>query len=118
MIGAASWYRVTSVAGSNGETIQLPGDPGKSLVASDVNFKASAPYTFDDDAACTGTISAPTAPPGKVCLYLSASSPDTADVQGSGFGRYPAFRVSWYDSHTLADADVVHVDLKWAYTAP
>ena len=114
--GAAMWRYSTSVESLNTQTVQLPGDPGKTLQSADVNFKAWAPYTLDGDAACTGTSTAPTAPPGKVCLYLAGVQTDTPQVQGFAFGRYPAFAVQWEDSNTAGPQ--VSVQLTWAYTAP
>jgi hypothetical protein len=54
------------------EVVALPGLAPADLTDATVNF---APVTgaVDADAACTGTAAAPTAPAGKVCLYLSAS---------------------------------------------
>ena len=94
-----------------------PRRPGKILRNTDVNFKADPPYTADDDAACTGTWQAPTAPPGKVCLYLRGYTTDSSQVSGGGLTlRQPSFTVSWYDDQSVHNS--VFLNVVWAYTAP
>lgn len=63
-------------------TVTLPTPALVALANADVNFAADADLvTSDDDSACIGSVDAPTAPPGKVCLYV-----DRHDVQDlSGF---------------------------------
>ena len=115
--GMASWQHTTSAPGWNVETVQLPGDPGKILQSTDVNFAALAPYTADGDATCTGTYAAPTAPIGRACLYLAGWTTDTSQVMGTAVGvRQPAFLVRWYDDKSLND--LVALQMSWAYTAP
>ena len=112
--GMALWTYPTSGAGSHTQTIQLPGDPGKALGSTDVNFRAWPPYTDDGDPTCTGYWNAPTAPPGKVCLYLAGLDSETSQLSASGFNyRQPAFWVRWYDP-----GNGVLIHLSWAYTAP
>jgi hypothetical protein len=49
--------------------VQLPGRTAAPLTDGVVNFAVN-PDVGDGDAACTGTTAAPTAPAGKVCIYL------------------------------------------------
>ena len=79
-----------------------------------------SPATSSDagDAACTGTPEAPTAPAGKVCIYVSGAD-NAINVQGVsvlfGTGASPyGFKIVWDTQHTRA----TFVDATWAYTAP
>jgi hypothetical protein len=78
----------------------------------------TAPTTTDVNAGCTGTPSAPTAPPGVVCVYVSGAD-HAANVRGLsvlfGSGASPyGFKLAW-DASALGDT---FVDATWAYTAP
>jgi hypothetical protein len=76
------------------------------------------PTTADTDPGCTGTPANPTAPPGKLCIYVSVA--DNAFNLGgcsvlSGAGASPyGFQLRW---DSTADGDTL-VDATWAYTAP
>src|SRR3954471_4295999 len=52
------------------QVVQLPGMAPADLSNGTVNFAAGG---ADADPACSGTATAPTAPAGKVCLYLSSA---------------------------------------------
>lgn len=71
--------------------------------------------TSDDDAACTGTYDAPTAPAGKLCAYYAGSNNiATMSIAQLQPGRDKGFVV-------LAAATAVgtsSIDFSWAYTAP
>jgi len=74
------------------------------------------PTTADTNAGCTGSVTAPTAPAGKVCVYIAAGQ-NSAGIQGLGVG--PAgtpygFKVSW-DSQTSGRS---FAEAVYAYTAP
>jgi hypothetical protein len=82
---------------------------------------------LDDDPACAGTLGAPTAPPGKVCIYIDQAAPSTV-VQGYKLispiidppvpGDELGFTVLiTYSSSTTGDA-TVSARGTWAYTAP
>lgn len=89
-------------------------------VAGQQQNAGQTPATSSDaaDAACTGTPEAPTAPAGKVCIYVSGAD-NAVNVHGVsvlfGAGASPfGFKIVW---------DVLHggdtfVDATWAYTAP
>jgi len=81
----------------------------------------SAPSALvgDGDAACTGTVSAPTAPPGKVCLYLG----DTANVDGmAGTSAVQAgFNDQFFLVYGYANGTQgldLYFRFSWAYRAP
>lgn len=98
--------------------VSLPVPAPAELTAANVNF-APDPGASDDDATCTGTSSAPTAPAGKVCLYLlSSSNAVTAQgfqvVGGSSGANRRGFNVGWDTSA----AGATELRASWAYTAP
>jgi hypothetical protein len=69
-------------------------------------------------ATCTGTITAPTAPAGKVCIYVAGSGNAVELVgfsvlPGTGASRY-GFKLGWVST----TGDDTFVDAVWAYTAP
>lgn len=76
------------------------------------------PATTDTDPGCTGTPANPTAPSGKVCIYV-AGGDNAIDVNGysvlPGTGASPfGFKLAWTNS-TTGDT---FIDATWAYTAP
>ncbi|MBA2347238.1 MAG: hypothetical protein H0V81_03000 [Solirubrobacterales bacterium] len=88
------------------------------LAVDHVNFAPDgSPGTTDDDALCTGTAAAPTAPAGRVCLYATGVNAKNANgrelnaVDGGSTG----FSVGFFND--LADSDTF-VQFTWAYTAP
>jgi hypothetical protein len=75
------------------------------------------PDTTDTDPGCTGSPANPTAPPGKVCVYV-AGGDNANDVNGysviPGTGASPfGFKVSWKSN----DTGDTFLDAVWAYTA-
>jgi hypothetical protein len=96
--------------------VTLPLPAPEPLTDADVNFAPGA--NGEDDPSCTGTPSAPTAPPGKVCLYQSAGINDML-IAGAVFGVGPSpygfdARADSFDT-TNAAASTLGT---WAYTAP
>ena len=97
------------------------------IVAHSINLPAAAPSTptfafapdaygaTTDDAACTGTPAAPTAPPGMFCAYVY----DLIDVNTLSLLAFPHLPNTGVTVSaqvgTFAD---VSVGLTWAYTAP
>jgi len=72
-------------------------------------------------AACTGSIATPTAPAGKVCIYI-AGGDNAADVAGysvvPGTGGSPyGFKLHWV-STGAGNSNNTFIDAVWAYTAP
>jgi len=97
--------------------VELPGTAPANLI--DVNFAASA-IVSDADATCTGTAAAPTAPAGKVCLYVVASE-GMDGVNGLAASQLVdrTFVVSMAtDNNTLAPDSNAYLLFTWAYTAP
>jgi hypothetical protein len=78
----------------------------------------TAPTTTDTNAGCTGTLDEPTAPAGKVCIYVTGAD-QAFNVEGFSvrFGTEASkygFKLKW-DASTQGDT---FVDAVWAYTAP
>jgi hypothetical protein len=98
------------------EVVQLPGLASADLSDETVNF-ANTPPAVDVDFACTGSANAPTAPPGKVCLYLTQAQGDTTTVEGRAIplllGSRAGFMIHAANLSTAAGAFGT-----WAYTAP
>lgn len=87
------------------------------LAGENVNFAADGTaVTDDDDAACTGTVAAPTAPAGKVCLYLRTSGNITRAGGFAVAGPTP----NGFGINVLGTADNADIfgEGTWAYTAP
>ncbi len=97
-------------------TVQLPGTapaPFTVSVADDPKFLAVTP-----DLSCTGTSANPTAPAGKVCIYLAS----TTGVDGvEGFNAEELVLTAFDVIFTIDDAtpsDDAYLVVTWAYTAP
>jgi hypothetical protein len=76
------------------------------------------PTTTDTNAGCTGTPAGPTAPAGKVCIYVSGADhafnlAGDSVLFGTGASKY-GFKLKW-DASQTGDT---FVDATWAYTAP
>jgi hypothetical protein len=88
------------------------------LTAATVNFAPDA-VTNDEDASCTGTATAPSAPAGKVCVYIISSS----NVDGAAaYAPYANF-ANRYFAITFATSgpgagNHMYLWYSWAYTAP
>jgi hypothetical protein len=100
-------------------SVPLPAPAPTVLASSTVNF-APNPLAADADATCTGTVAAPTAPAGKVCIYLGQS----LNVDGgAGFNAEQggfddrAFLVKMVTNSVTLGADM-YFRFSWAYTAP
>jgi hypothetical protein len=78
----------------------------------------TTPTTTDTDPGCDGTLDTPTAPAGKVCIYVSGAD-HAFNLNGYSvrFGTEASkygFKLKW-DASTQGDT---FVDAVWAYTAP
>lgn len=99
------------------EVVQLPDPASADLTDGSVNF-APATGALDADASCVGNASAPTAPAGKVCLYLTSLSGTGTTVEGLAIPGLAGSR-SGFVVHALnATAGGAGVYGTWAYTAP
>ena len=96
--------------------VELPGRAPVLLTASNVNF---APHlaAFDDDPTCAGTYNVPTAPTGKVCIYIGGyAGLDSA----SGYAA-DALQDRYFDILFQANGSAggdIYMYYSWAYTAP
>jgi hypothetical protein len=88
---------------------------------------AAAAMDADEDAACSGTLAAPSTPPGKLCLYvrdarLANVAAGTLHVQGPASDDDPgvaARKLGFEVSFTAASSTTpVRVEGVWIYTAP
>ena len=106
----------TGVTSDYAQYVALPAPARAPLTDEQVNF-APANGVIDGDVECTGTRTNPTAPPGKVCLYLGGHATDLR-IEGAaleGGGSSDAFEVRWLDDGTDDDSFLWGT---WAYTAP
>lgn len=115
--GEIVWdYSAASLA-SDRFGVALPGRAPVALTSATVNFASDASAsTVDDDATCTGTTTAPTAPAGKVCIYLTNAG-NASGMAGLANASLPTrgFYISLLPISTGADTFVYAT---WAYTAP
>jgi hypothetical protein len=99
------------------QVVQLPGSAPSDLTSETVNF-ANAAGATDADATCSGTPGAPTAPAGKVCLYLSGGLGDGTLFEGAAIPGLAGSR-SGFVVHALnTTLSTTGVFGTWAYTAP
>jgi hypothetical protein len=98
------------------EVVQLPGLAPADLSDTTVNF-ANAAGPVDVDPACTGTPNAPTAPAGKVCLYLSTTQNADTTLEGTAIPSLAGSRAGFV-VHAAALNSATGVFGTWAYTAP
>jgi hypothetical protein len=100
--------------------VDLPGKARTALSDGTVNFAPdNAGFaTNDDDATCTGTFAAPTAPAGKVCIYARSASAFALVSGGVAFAD-DIWAKSGFDVTFKTNSDSSHVffDASWAYTS-
>lgn len=103
----------------DGVYIALPGKAPVPLADANLRFGPGISNT-ESDPACNGTLEAPTAPPGMVCIYTNQAvsfvpqpGPITAHT---ALLKDQGFRIWWRTSQPL-DEDSVQW-FSWAYTAP
>src|SRR4051795_5166581 len=79
--GAFEYDSAASVSGDFRAYVTLPARTPVALTSTTVNFAADgSAVTTDDDAACSGTLAAPMAPAGKVCVYFNNASADSSGM--------------------------------------
>ena len=98
------------------EVVSLPGLATNDLTDELVNF-GNAVAVGDPDPACTGRALAPTAPAGRVCVYLSASVGVGTVVTGEAIPLLSGSRAGFVVHAVKADA-ATGVFGPWAYPAP
>jgi hypothetical protein len=97
------------------QVVQLPGLAPADLSSATVNFGAGG---ADADPACAGTATAPTAPAGKVCLYLSSAAGTGTAVDGQAIPGLAGSRSGFVVHATNATLGETGAFGTWAYTAP
>ena len=97
------------------QVVQLPGTTPADLSNGTVNFAAGG---ADADPSCSGTATAPTAPAGKVCLYLSSAAGTGTAVDGQAIPGLAGSRSGFVVHATNATLGETGAFGTWAYTAP
>lgn len=95
-------------------TVSLPGIAPVELTDYDVNAAPSDLTRDDGGQECTGDSRNPTAPPGKVCLYIEYVDGHATELRGYGHTKY-GFVVDALISPRKGPAGIYGT---WAYTAP
>jgi hypothetical protein len=108
---------ITTTASDITQVVQFPGPAPADLSSETINF-AGAAGVVDGDATCTGTPSAPTAPAGKVCLYLTSTQGLGTTVDGEAIPLLPGSRNGFVVHAANATTSGTGVFGTWAYTAP
>jgi hypothetical protein len=114
--GEIIWDSHIGAPGSERVGANLPGVAPVALTDTTVNVATAG--SNDADSTCTGTGAAPTAPPGKVCVYVIANSGvNLASISG-GIGYLPtrAFWITFTPNGGFDNDQLVYAT--WAYTAP
>jgi hypothetical protein len=125
--GAWGCSHATDFAGGTGRDctahVQLPAPAPTALTDATVNSNPG-PFGADDDATCTGSEADPTAPAGKVCIYLSLRAFNTqSSITGTVDSAACGCTVPGYHTRGFM-VDIRNVDNPgdsqgvWAYTAP
>jgi Collagen triple helix repeat (20 copies) len=112
-----------SGAGDWGVLMSMPMPATKVLTDDDVHVDVTTwvplepgdlqPTSPEDPAACAGTVAAPSAPPGQVCIYVQHAD-NALDLFGYGVNSKQGFKLNF----TSPNAGDSFVDAVWAYTAP
>jgi hypothetical protein len=98
------------------EVVQLPGPAPSDLSDETVNF-AVGDGAVDPDATCSGTPVAPTAPAGKVCLYVTFPVGAGTTFDGQAIPLLAGSRTGFV-VHAASLTTETGVFGTWAYTAP
>lgn len=98
------------------QVVELPGPAPADLSDATVNFANAG--AGDTDPACSGTAAAPTAPAGKVCLYLSSAAGAGTTVDGQAIPGLAGSRRGFVVHAANATLGEVGAFGTWAYTAP
>jgi hypothetical protein len=98
------------------QVVQLPGPAPSDLTSATVNFANVG--ALDADPTCTGTAVAPSAPAGKVCLYLSDTAGAGTLVDGEAIPGLAGSRAGFVVHAANAALGQAGLYGTWAYTAP
>lgn len=105
------------------QVVTFPAPAPADLASDQVNFKPDVgiiDFAGDDDPSCTGSVDAPTAPAGKVCIYVNFVEPGSAGGGARGFslGSGGRGRQGFEVRMTENTASKAGFTGSWAYTAP
>ncbi len=100
-----------------GREVTLPGVAPVPIVSDDVRF-APAGGVSQPEPSCTGTAIAPTAPAGKVCLYVASSNNAQGFRAFQGVLADRGFEVVWSADGSNSVGQGFRLSATWAYTAP
>ncbi len=116
--GVEYWdtHQPTVASGSDEFSVQLPGKASVALTSGTVNFSGTSGAS-DADAACNGTVSAPTAPPGKVCVYIFTSGGINVSTISAAESVLPT-RGFYVNFTPISGGTDSYLYASWAYTAP
>jgi hypothetical protein len=98
------------------QVVQLPGPAPADLSDATVNFANAG--AADADPACSGSAVAPTAPAGKVCLYLTSAAGGGTTVDGQAIPGLAGSRGGFVVHASNATLGQTGAFGTWAYTAP
>jgi hypothetical protein len=114
--GEITWDAHIGAPGSDRVGANLPGTAPVPLTGGTVNIANAG--AGDADATCTGAVAAPTAPPGKVCIYLASFSGNSLASINGGIGFLPsrAFWITFTPNGGFDNDEIIYAT--WAYTAP
>ena len=129
--GNFTWTSIlwdVDIPGDFAFSVDLPGVAPTALTGSTVNFAptvsgfGSSSAIDDADTACTGTVAAPTAPAGKVCLYAEDLR-NIVNVEGRTGYRFDAFLDTrgftiLFHYPAGGTGNDLGINATWAYTAP
>lgn len=116
-VTGAGYFDSTTNGGTGNDAywVNLPGKAPVALTSGEVQF-APGLQVADPSNLCNGTQSAPTAPPGWVCIYKNTFG-GMINIQGLVTDSADrGFFISWTPSGA-AGTDM-HINFSWAYTAP
>jgi hypothetical protein len=99
------------------QVVTLPGSAPSDLTNETINFGPNTSAT-DADASCAGNAAAPTAPAGKVCLYLTSAPGPGTTVEGLAIPGYLGSRAGFVVHATTAGGAMTGAFGTWAYTSP
>ena len=119
--GDGLWDHAVVSPGSDVQfEVELPFLPPTKLTSGDVNLEPSLLSVSNSgqiNAACSGTYAAPTAPPGKVCIYSNAQV-NIDSLAGYVEKGERSFRISFISDTAVSAGDDMFLSYSWAYTAP
>lgn len=118
--GFEVWDRtVVPTSFSDVISVRLPARTPIALTDDKVNFALSPAGVLDGDPNCAGSRSAPTAPAGKVCIYIDEIGA-VERIEGLRLWRLSdtGFEVMLHTPGGAALGDDQYLWFSWAYTAP